>query len=153
MCTLFIGLYDATVEQEGELATRLKGTVGKLLQFGITEMNPSVSVTSSTHLSQHGTLSIPIKKQKEPITKNKIPPHYKKQTQIIGKNRTMYRMHSGIALQTLNYPYNLNLKNQSKYVLNPGENYKHSITYKFWIRSGNPNLWIKKNKHEMEKNL
>lgn len=77
-----------------------------------------------------------------------IPRHYTNSKKIIGKNGAVYKMHSGIAFQTQNYPNCANIAHFPNCILRPGETYKHTITYKFWIRSGNPNLWIKKNSNK-----
>lgn len=95
--------------------------------------------------------SLTSKSKNEQINRNKIPIYYEKKNHIVGKERTAYKMHSGIALQTQNYPCSPNFKNFPSTVLNPGENYRHSITYKFWIRAGNPSRWVKKNKNELDK--
>ncbi|XP_057659772.1 uncharacterized protein LOC130896035 [Diorhabda carinulata] len=77
-------------------------------------------------------------------TKNVIPPYYKSCDEIIGKGRALYKRHGGIAFQTQNYPNCANIEKFPSCVLNPGETYRHTITYKFWIRSGNPSRWIRR---------
>ncbi|XP_076275196.1 galactose mutarotase-like [Rhynchophorus ferrugineus] len=77
--------------------------------------------------------------------KNKIPSYYKNSQEIKGKGRCPYRSHGAIALPTGNYPNAVNIKQFPNCILKPGEVYKHDVTYRFWIRAGNPNRWIKRN--------
>lgn len=93
---------------------------------------------------------MPRSKSKE-MKKNHIPIYYRTKTQIVGKDRFVYGMHSGIAFQTQNFPCSQSFKNFPSSALFPGENYKHTIVYKFWIRAGNPSKWVKKNKQELDK--
>lgn len=152
------------MSEEGQLCQRLKQTIQKLLSFSIVAIDESSAIKSISsqeewnHKSKSSLVteirgSIPKTLNIKEIKKNEIPSYYKEGLEIIGKERAIYRMHSGIALQTHNFPCSENFKNFPSSVLNPGENYKHTITYKFWIRAGNPNRWIKKKKHEMEKTI
>lgn len=86
--------------------------------------------------------------EKSKTNENPIPIYYKYSNQIRGKERALYKTHGGIALQTQNYPNAVNIKHFPTPVLNPGEVYRHDIVYRFWIRSGNPNKWIKRNLNE-----
>lgn len=148
------GLYAVVVSEENELCLRLKNTINKLLNYSIVpdfkSFNNIKALNDKTSLGSE--LKTPKIKKKE-SDKNKIPLYYKKDCKITGKDRTIYRMHSGIAFQTQNFPCTENLKNFPSLVLNPGENYRHTVTYKIWIRAGNPSRWIKKNKNQMEKTL
>lgn len=62
---------------------------------------------------------------------------------IVGKNGTVYKRHGAICLQTQNYPNAIAYKNFPNCILRPGETYKHSIVYKFWVKAGDPTEWIR----------
>lgn len=87
--------------------------------------------------------------KRKSIKKNSIPEYYRSSNKIIGKERAHYKTHGGMALQTQNYPACANYKNFPNCVLKPGETYVHTITYKFWIRAGDPNKWIKRNSNRL----
>ncbi|KAJ8966203.1 hypothetical protein NQ314_003683 [Rhamnusium bicolor] len=118
-----------TVPDEGE-AKKITISDGKSPEL---EKSPSKTISKNN-----------IKRNK-PVKENVIPFYYRNTNQIIEKERAPYRMHGAIALQTQNYPCCANFKNFPNCVLRPGETYKHTITYKFWVRAGNPNKWIKRN--------
>ncbi|CAH1176892.1 unnamed protein product [Phaedon cochleariae] len=137
----------------------LKTTIDKLLDYAIIQQSKrsSVSTENDTLIDEPATVNEEQnKKVEQKKTKKKkenfIPSYYQNTQQVVGKERKVYRMHSGIALQTQNYPNCANCKQFPSCVLKPGENYRHSITYKFWIRSGNPNKWIKRNMNECSQN-
>lgn len=149
------------MEEDSELWERLINSVRKLLRFSVVS-NPKNSVVSNPKGVDSEKSPNPINVKPEiktstrrcksgEINKNKIPTYYKEKTKIIGKERTIYRTHSGVALQTMNFPCSEFYKKFPSSILNPGENYKHTITYKFWIRAANPNKWIKKNSNELGK--
>lgn len=151
-----LGLYDLVVNDNDERSRRLKKTALKLLTFfgGVSDVKPSILSNHSTSRErpeQSDDKSSFSKAKSLDSKRNKIPVYYKNKSHIVGKDRTVYKMHSGIAFQTQNFPYLENFKKFPNAILNPGENYRHTITYKFWIRAGNPIKWIKKNKHEMGK--
>ncbi|XP_023018299.2 galactose mutarotase [Leptinotarsa decemlineata] len=123
----------------------LKSTIDKILKYGIIRDGATQSNffrESKGGVSSSKTHSFSPKKS---INENKIPLYYKNTNQVVGKERKIYRMHGGIAIQTQNYPGCESFKSFPTCVLNPNENYKHTITYKFWIRAGNPNRWVKRN--------
>lgn len=55
---------------------------------------------------------------------------------IIGKGGAVYARHGAICLQTQNYPNAVAYENFPNCVLKPGEVYKHTDVYKFWVRMG-----------------
>lgn len=137
-------MYDIVVDENDDRSRRLKKTALKLLTFsGASDVRPSI-LTEQPTVSERSSKNLDNKR-------NKIPVYYENKSHIVGKDRTLYKMHSGIAFQTQNFPSLEHLKKFPISILNPGENYRHTITYKFWIRAGNPSKWIKKNKNEMEK--
>lgn len=93
--------------------------------------------------------SISNSNKRRSIKQNIIPEYYQDTNKIIGKERAHYKAHGAMALQTQNYPACANHKNFPNCVLKPGETYVHTITYKFWIRAGDPNKWIKRNSRKL----
>lgn len=141
---------------EGNNCERLRKSVHKLLNFSI---SPAASPSNNSEHGYNSTTNTITSDNKSSLSNtknkripgNKYPAYYETKSEITGKDRTTYKVHSGIAFQTQNYPYSDNFKTFPISILNPGDNYKHTITYKFWVRSGNPSRWIKKNRNELEK--
>ncbi|KAJ8984659.1 hypothetical protein NQ317_015750 [Molorchus minor] len=144
---------------EDEEWIQLRNVMRKILDTAIIEEYPVEEGMEEEGSLMDESLKIPNKisaevkpkKKKKPLRQNQIPFFYKSSDKIIGKERAVYRMHGGISLQTQNYPACANYKNFPSCVLRPGEVYKHTITYRFWIRAGNPNKWIKRNLAESKK--
>lgn len=74
-------------------------------------------------------------------TSNSIPQNPKdykgdasKLQKLEGKGYTYYK-HGALCLETQNWPDAINHTNFPKAALYPGETYKHTCTYKFWIKS------------------
>lgn len=150
---MILGIYEVVADERNGICQRLKKTILQLLSYS------GVAAPKQSMLSERSTFSNrPDPSERSSFAKakthdkirNKIPSYYENKSHIVGKDRTVYKMHSGIAFQTQNFPCSENFKKFPTSVLNPGENYKHTIIYKFWIRAGNPSKWIKKNKQEME---
>lgn len=142
------------MDDRSSLSQRLKKTTLHLLSFsGVAPKKFSILSERSTVSNRPEQLernSAAKTKIHEKI-RNKIPSYYENKPHIVGKDRAVYKMHGGIAFQTQNFPCSENFKKFPTSILNPGENYKHTIIYKFWIRAGNPSKWVKKNKQEIEK--
>lgn len=68
-----------------------------------------------------------------------------KDERIHGKNRAIYKRHGAMCFQSENYPNAIYHKNFPNCELRPGETYRHTIVYKFWIQSGDPNKWLRRN--------
>lgn len=62
---------------------------------------------------------------------------------VVGKNGAVYRKHGAICVQTQNYPNAVAYKNFPNCILRPGETYKHTIVYKFWVKTGDPRDWLR----------
>ncbi|CAH1999524.1 unnamed protein product [Acanthoscelides obtectus] len=132
---------------------RLKDIAANILRYA-SHRKSTTGATNPISQQQPSQSEIPSKlrsSEKKRIRENIIPSYYKKSNQIIGKSRKVYTMHGGIALQTQNYPDCANCKNFPECRLYPGQTYTHSITYKFWIRAGSPNKWIKRNMNDATK--
>lgn len=142
---------------DGKNCERLRNTVRKLLKFSIAPATIPSNNSDYGHTSTSNTIKSGDNKGSLLNTKNnrssgnKYPTYYETKDEIIGKDRTTYKVHSGIAFQTQNYPHSNKFRNFPSAILYPGDNYKHTITYKFWVRAGNPSRWIKKNRNELEK--
>lgn len=54
---------------------------------------------------------------------------------VRGKKGAKYFKHSGICMQSQNYPDAINNSNFPNCVLKPGVTYVHNIVYKFWIKT------------------
>ncbi|XP_076244482.1 galactose mutarotase [Calliopsis andreniformis] len=54
-------------------------------------------------------------------------------TGIAGKNGSKYFKHAAFCLETQNYPDAINHKNFPNSILEPGEIYRHTVTYKFGV--------------------
>lgn len=67
---------------------------------------------------------------------------------IQGKGDYMYKAHCGVAITPGNYPNAINTNGFPNVVLKPGEVYRHTTSYRFWVRAGNPNNWIKRKIYE-----
>ncbi|KAK9885476.1 hypothetical protein WA026_010968 [Henosepilachna vigintioctopunctata] len=67
---------------------------------------------------------------------------------IKGKGDYLYKAHCGVAITPGNYPNAVNTKNFPNVVLRPGQTYKHTTSFRFWVRAGNPNNWMKRKKYE-----
>lgn len=70
-----------------------------------------------------------------PNVKNEIPEYYK-DGRIHGKGNVIYKRHCALSLQTQNYPNAIYHKNFPNCILRPGETYKHTTVYKFWVQGG-----------------
>ncbi|KAF2902489.1 hypothetical protein ILUMI_03697 [Ignelater luminosus] len=68
-----------------------------------------------------------------------------KDERIHGKNNAIYKRHGAMCFQSENYPNAIYHKNFPNCELRPGETYRHTIVYKFWIQSGDPNKWLRRN--------
>lgn len=140
-------------EETDETCLNLKRILSTILENSEIEeqqTNPENSNQSSKIVNHSNRLNSISKKSTTKL--NPIPVYYKDCNQIRGKERTLYKTHGGIALQTQNYPNAVNVKQFPKCILNPGEVYKHDVVYRFWIRAGNPSKWIRRNLNET-KNL
>ncbi|KAJ8915035.1 hypothetical protein NQ315_016010 [Exocentrus adspersus] len=140
--TIIISL--ATSQSKEDESVEEKSIQEEVLEKQLSPTTPPKLTERKSPVTSSGTS----KSKKTPVKQNLIPDYYKSSNQIIGKDRAHYTSHGGIALQTQNYPACVNFKNFPNCVLKPGETYTHTITYKFWIKAGNPNKWIKKNLNE-----
>lgn len=69
---------------------------------------------------------------------------------IVGKNGAIYKKHGSVCIQTQNYPNAIYHSNFPNCILRPGQTYRHTIVYNFWIRSGNPANYMKRTDRELE---
>lgn len=140
---------------DSKYSERLRNTVQKLLNFAIapatTSSNNEHGFTGRTNTLKTNNKNSLLNNKSKESTSNHYPIYYETKAEIVGKDRTSYKNHSGIAFQTQNYPYSDKFRQFPSAILNPGDNYRHTITYKFWIRAGNPSRWIRKNRNELEK--
>lgn len=85
-----------------------------------------------------------------PQATEKPKPKYNCNTdkRFIGKNGAIYVDSGAICLQTQNYPNAMYHKSFPNCVLRPGEIYKHTIVYKFWVRAGSPAKWMRRTNKE-----
>lgn len=67
---------------------------------------------------------------------------------FIGKNGAVYVNNGAVCIQTLNYSNAVYHKNFPNCVLKPGEIYRHTIVYKFWVRAGSPAKWMRRMNRE-----
>ncbi|CAH1100883.1 unnamed protein product [Psylliodes chrysocephalus] len=63
---------------------------------------------------------------------NSLPKRSDKET-VIGKNGTQYYHHGALCFETQNWPDAINHKNFPPAVLYPGQQYHHSVVYKFFV--------------------
>ncbi|KAL3272724.1 hypothetical protein HHI36_014186 [Cryptolaemus montrouzieri] len=70
---------------------------------------------------------------------------------VVGKSDYLYKAHCGVAITPGNYPNAINTSGFPDITLRPGEVYKHSTSFRFWVRAGNPNNWIKRKVYEATK--
>lgn len=61
-------------------------------------------------------------------------PSFYKDGRIHGKNNAIYKRHGAMAFQTQNYPDAIHHKNFPSPILRPGQTYRHTIVYKFWVQ-------------------
>lgn len=72
-------------------------------------------------------------------------------TRFVGKNGAIYVNNGAICIQTENYPNAVYHKNFPNCVLKPGEMYRHTIVYKFWVRAGRPAKWMRRTNKQFRK--
>ncbi|XP_019880417.2 galactose mutarotase [Aethina tumida] len=148
-------IYNFVSKEEYPSCRKLQDTIGKLLSVAhVINDDTPVTISTEDDTNKENRKIQNLKKKQEHINKvreklkarlNHVPPWYKNPDHIIGKDGAKYKAHSGIALQSQNYPDAINFPNFPNCELNPGETYRHNITYKLWIKAGNPHKWMKRN--------
>ncbi|CAG9860854.1 unnamed protein product [Phyllotreta striolata] len=144
-------------EDEEDTTAWLKKIVDSIIQYCENlKKEPNEFLNDNAPFEKHPvpptpppSINVAASSRKKANANNKVPSYYQNSDRIIGKGHRLYTMHGGIALQSQNYPNCANIPHFPNCTLKPGEKYRHTITYKFWIRTGNPSRWIKRNQHEM----
>ncbi|GJQ83682.1 hypothetical protein Trydic_g14390 [Trypoxylus dichotomus] len=94
-------------------------------QYDMIERPSSSQLNSSVQKSQIGHVESPLN-----LISNRF-----QDGRIHGKNDSVYIRHGGMAFQTQNYPNAIHHTNFPSPILRPGETYKHTIVYKFWVQN------------------
>lgn len=70
---------------------------------------------------------------------------------FLGRGGAVYANGGAICLQTQNYPDAPRHSNFPNCILRPGEAYRRSVVYKFWIKAGNPARLLRSISRELSK--
>lgn len=139
--------YCATCEPKLKKCHDLLDAVDYILQHVKTEEEPEEAIE---FLADHeirerifSQFSAALEGMKEINKKNRTTTK-----KIHGKGDYLYKAHCGVAVTPGNYPNAINTNGFPNAVLKPGEVYKHTTSYRFWVRAGNPNNWIKRKIYE-----